>query len=622
MICLMSPQCKYGYRFLVAGITLALFLLAAALYWPVRGNGFFVIDDGLHVLANDRVKEGLSWPGVRWAFSSVGYAHNWHPIAWLSHMADVQLFGLDASGHHLTSLLSHAVVTGLLFLSLWVMTGALWRSAAVAVLHAVHPLRVESVAWVAERKDLLVAMFWVLGLVAWTRYARQPNPGRYSLVVLCHALGLMTKPMMVTFPLVLLLIDAWPLGRFSLRAGGSWKRLLLSAVMEKAPLLLMSLAVGLITVWAQGTAVVPLASISATDRALISVRALLRYLRTALWPSDLAPYYPLEAAPGVVVSLVGVILVVGISLLVWRLRRRAAWLATGWAWFIVTLLPVLGLVKAGWQEAADRFTYIPLTGLLIAVVWSIPRSSRRGLSGFAAWLLLPAVIGLALATRAQIGWWKDSETLLRRTLAVTEVNWFAHLELGKLLTGKGRLTEGEEQLRQALAVFPDLPEAHRGIAAIRLREGKALEAAEGFQRAAAARPGEPGIWYDLGTALAAAGRHDEAAASFQRALELEPGTSAFWWGLQGELALAGREGEARRVLGNALQRFPDSAEFHADAGVLAARAGDLSEAEGHFTRALELNPGDENARRNLVRLRTDLRWRRADVRPGGAAGAR
>lgn len=611
-----------GNRLPAAGTAVALALLAAAVFWPARDAGFYIVDDGLYVLANDRVRQGLSWSGAGWAFGSVGYASNWHPAAWLSHMADVELFGLDPRGHHLTSVLLHAAVSALLFLALRGLTGSTWRSAAAAALHAAHPLRVESVVWIAERKDLLAAFFWMAGLLAWGRYVRRPGPGRYGAVAACHVLGLLSKPMMVTFPLVLLVLDWWPLRRVGAARGATGARTLRQAVLEKAPLLLLSCAGGVMTLVAQGATVVPLARIPAAARVATPIQALAHYLEKALWPVNLAAFYQLDGPAGPGAALAGTAMVAAVSLLAWRLRRQAAQIAAGWVWFLVTLLPVLGLIRAGWQAAADRYTYIPLTGAFIAVVWSIPVPSRRGLRRLAAFLLVPAVAALVPVTRAQIGFWRDSETLLRRTLAVTGANWFAHLQLGKVLTGKSRLEEAEAELRKALAIHPDLPEGHRGIGAIRLLQGQAREAGELFRRAATARPGDPAIWYDLGTALAAAGSHDEAASSFRRAVTLEPRTEVLWWSLQGELALAGRVPEARQVLARALELFPASPELHTDAGVLAAGAGDLRQAGEHFTRALQLRPGDEGARRNLARLDADPRWRRPAAGPGGAGGDR
>ncbi|HEY6001005.1 MAG TPA: tetratricopeptide repeat protein [bacterium] len=591
-------------RPLAAGVAVALFLLAAAVFWPARRNGYYQIDDGLYVLVNDRVREGLRWRGVAWAFTSVGYASNWHPLTWLSHMADVDLHGLDPAGHHQTSVLLHAAVSALLFLALRALTGATWPAAAVGALHAVHPLRVESVAWISERKDLLAGLFWMAGLLAWARYVRRPAPWRYVAVAACHALGLLSKPTMVTFPLALLLLDWWPLGRLHGRDGA-----LRRALAEKAPLLALSLAGGLMTLWAQGTAVVPLADMSLAGRAATGLRALAHYVRTAAWPSGLAAYYPLDAGAGIAAPLAVLATAAAATALAWIARRRAPWLAMGWAWFLVTLLPMAGLVQAGWQAAADRYMYIPLAGPFVAAAWSLAAVPAGRARACAALALVPVAASLVPMTRAQIGYWRDSEVLLRRTLEVTRRNWFAHLQLGRLLAGRQRLDEAEIQLREALAIYPDAPEGHRALGLLRLQQGRADEAVASLRRAVDGRPGAAGMWHDLATALAATGRHAEAAAAFRRAVELEPETAAFWWGLQGELALAGREPEARQVIAAALRRFPGLARLHADAGVLAARAGDLEEARREFEGALELDPGDENTRRNLARLLANPRLR-------------
>ncbi|HEY3570009.1 MAG TPA: hypothetical protein VGP73_18895 [Thermoanaerobaculia bacterium] len=386
-------------------------------------------------------------------------ASNWHPLTMLSHMLDCQLYGLAPAGHHATSLLLHLANVLLLFEVLRRMTGAAGRSAAVAALFAVHPTHVESVAWIAERKDVLSAFFWILAMGAWARYARQPSAGRYGLVALLMILGLMAKPMVVTLPFALLLLDVWPLDRLSL----GWKRLIL----EKLPLLALSAVSSVITIRYQETSLAPLDVVPWSLRAANALVAYAAYLGKLFWPTHLAVFYPIPLAiPAWKVLGAALLLIAITALAAWRARREP-WLLIGWLWFLGALVPVIGLVQVGRQAMADRYLYLPSIGLFLAVVWTLAgllREHRAALAAAAAIVILT----LATITWAQIGYWADSVTLFRHALAATgDGNYLAHIGLGKALQGERDCEGAAGQFQAVLARYPNFREARAGLEAVR-----------------------------------------------------------------------------------------------------------------------------------------------------------
>jgi tetratricopeptide (TPR) repeat protein len=439
---------------LLLGAALALLTLAA--YLPTLHNGFVNLDDGLYVTGNPHVQQGITGAGVAWALTA-NVANNWHPLTLLSHLLDCQLFGLDAAGHHATSLLLHLANVVLLFAVLRRLTGAVWRSAAVAALFAVHPAHVESVAWVAERKDVLSALFWLLAMAAYGRYARRPSVGRYLPVALAMALGLAAKPMVVTLPFALLLLDIWPLERLGL----GWKRL----AVEKLPLLALSAASSLVTLHYQRTSLAPLGLDPWSLRLANAAVSYTAYLGKLLLPSNLAVFYPIPLAIPAWKVAGAVALLAILTALAVRTARKAPWLLVGWLWFLGTLVPVIGLVQVGRQAMADRYTYIPSIGLFVAIVWGIAGlvGERRAVLATAA----AVVIALLVAgTWMQAGTWRDSVTLYRHALAVTPDNYLAHLGLAKALVAKGDGAGAAEQYRAALALRPGLIEARAGLEAV------------------------------------------------------------------------------------------------------------------------------------------------------------
>jgi hypothetical protein len=453
-----------GRTTLLLGTALTLLTLAAWL--PTLRNGFVNLDDGLYVTGNPHVRQGLTRESLAWAMTA-NVANNWHPLTLLSHLLDVQLFGLDPAGHHATSLLLHLANVLLLFAVLTKMTARMTdapgRSAAVAALFAVHPAHVESVAWVAERKDVLSALCWLLAMAAYERYARRPSPGRYLLVVLAMALGLAAKPMVVTLPFALLLLDVWPLERFQL----GWKRL----VVEKLPLFALSAISSLITLRYQRTSLAPLDVLPWSFRLAGAAVSYVAYLGKLLLPRNLAVFYPVPLEIPAWETAGAVTLLAAITAFsLWK-ARRAPWLLVGWLWFLGTLVPVIGLVQVGRQAMADRYTYLPSIGLCLAIVWGVAELAghRRAVLATTA----AAVIALlAVGTWRQAGYWKDSDALYRHALAVTDGNYLAHLGLAKALTAQGDWNGAAGQYRAALTLRPGLVEARSGLDAMLRAEGR------------------------------------------------------------------------------------------------------------------------------------------------------
>jgi hypothetical protein len=441
---------------LLPGAALALLTLLA--YLPTLHNGFVNLDDGFYVTGNPWVLKGLTREGLAWALTA-NVANNWHPLTLVSHMLDVQLFGLHAAGHHGTSLALHIANVLLLFGVLRGMTGAAGRSALVAALFAVHPTHVESVAWVAERKDVLSALFWILAMGAWTAWTRRPSTGRYLLVMTLMSLGLASKPMVVTLPFALLLLDLWPLGR--LRLGG--KRLIL----EKLPLLALSAASSLVTLRYQTTSMVSLDLLPWTFRLSNAAVSYAAYLGKTLFPWHLAVFYPILAIPAWKVAGSLALLLAITAFTLWR-ARRSPWLLTGWLWFLGTLVPVIGLVQVGRQAMADRYLYLPSIGLFLAIVWGIAELVKRR-AALAAGVV---VLALAAGTWAQAGTWRDSVTLYRHALAVTRHNYVAHVGLAKAYVAQRNWNGAAEQYRAALALRPEFREARLGLDAVLRQAGR------------------------------------------------------------------------------------------------------------------------------------------------------
>ena len=614
----------------------ALALVTLALYWPALRCGFINYDDNDYVTANIHVQNGLTWDGFQWAFLNP-VSSNWHPLTMLSHMLDCQIFGLAPWGHHLTSVLLHALNGVLVFILLRQMTGAIGRSLLVAALFAVHPLRVESVAWVAERKDVLSSAFGLLALIFYGRYARPEIENRkskiknYCLSFLCLALGLMSKAMLVTWPFVLLLLDFWPLGRF--QRSGIWR-----LVREKIPFFALAAAMSVVTFLVQQHG----GAMSAGDHIPFGARcgnamvSYWGYLEKIFWPADLAVFYPYPGYwPPTRVLLAGAA-ILGVSGLLFVRWRRQPFLLMGWLWFAGTLVPVIGLVQVGEQAMADRYTYLPSLGILILMVWGAGDLTRRwrpparslSVAGLAA-------VALCLVlTRQQLGCWRDSETLFRHALAVTKNNYIALNNLGTTLSDQGEIDEAIRQFQEAIRLRPNNGAAHNNLGAAFGRKGMAVEAIgqyreairlkpnnvttrcnlgivlfesgqfelaiSQYQAALHLKPDDADIHYNLGAVLAANGQVDSAIQHFQEAIRLRPDYAEARYNLALALNLKGRVDEAIVQYQAALRLKPDYAEAHNNLGSALGGQGRFAEAILHFQAALRLQPDYAQARDNLM----------------------
>lgn len=567
-------------------------VLAAAtflVFCPMLGHEFVNYDDPKYVLLNPHVKEGLTNGGVAWAFKS-SHAANWHPLTWLSHMLDCELFGLDPRGHHLVSLLLHVANTVLLFLVFRSMTGALWRSAFVAALFGLHPLHVESVAWVAERKDVLSTFFAVLTIGAYARYVASAR-GRarqrrlwYAAALMLFVLGLSSKPMLVTLPLVLLLLDYWPLGRLG---PGSTR-----AVLEKLPFLFMALASSAVTLWAQAREIYDFEELPVRIRVFNALLSYALYIKNTLWPSRLAIIYPYPTAWNLwLVAALGGLLLVATVVILSRLRKQP-YLSVGWLWFLGTLVPVIGLVQVGVQSMADRYMYFPAIGLFVMAAWGAG-DLAGGRPKLAPVLRASGIAVLALCmflTFRQLSVWQDSVTLFEHALQVTQNNAIAHYNLGVALLDERKLDEAREHFAEGSRIMPERAEIQNNLANILMLQGRFAEAVPHYRQALRSKPDHMIAYYNLGLVLEELGRGTEAITHYEKALELQPDFLPARQNLGWALARQGDYSAALAQLREVIRRAPRDAEAHFDLGSLLAQAGRASEAQSEFAIALRLNP--------------------------------
>lgn len=538
------------------GVVLSLLVLIGAVYWPVGGFPFIGYDDDV-VRNNPWFRGGLSLDGLRWAFTAPSAL--WDPLSWISHMADVELFGQQAGAHHLVNVVFHAAGTLVLFLALEAMTGSRGKSAFVAALFAVHPLHVESVVWIAERKDVLSGFFWMLALAAYVGYVRHPRPSRYLALCAAFALGFMAKPMLVTFPFVLLLLDYWPLGRVRLRGGmpAGGRTISPAALLaEKLPIVALAAGFAIVTVISahRGGVIGSLEDLPLWARLVNAVISYSWYALKTVWPTSLAIVYP---HPGIAIepwAICAAVAFVGAA--TWfalRSHDRRPAIAVGWLWYLGTLLPAIGLVQVGAIARADRFTYLPLIGLFVVAAWGAQGLvSRLRLAGSPSlWVAGSVVLAMAAASFVQVGYWRDDETLFGHALAVTRGNWMIHGNLGATLMEKGDLEGAIVQFREALRY-------NHGYELARLNLGQALSSlgrddeAEGqFQEVLRQRPGDERAHFCLGRHFAARERWDEAIRHLERAVRLNPGFAQAYVDLAGALMKAGRNDEAVNALRDA-----------------------------------------------------------------------
>jgi len=587
----MASISPISHRRVAITLGAALFFSTLFLYAPVRNHGFLYCDDDQYVFENPIVRQGLTVGGVVWAFTR-SHAANWHPLTWLSHMADVELFGMDPGSHHLVNVGIHATNGVLLFAALTSMTGAVWPAAATAALFALHPLRVESVAWIAERKDVLSGLFWMLTLLAYTGYARRPGGARYLGVLLLFTAGLLAKPMVVTLPCVLFLLDEWPLQR---EATLSWR------VVEKLPLFALSALSSLLTVWSQaaGHAMGDLATLPLAARMANALTSYTAYLGKAVLPFDLSIFYPHPAivsresfAPLSPATVAAALLVAGVTLVGWRQRRQRPYLFVGWLWYLVTLVPVIGLVQVGEQAMADRYTYLPLIGITLAVVWGGAEWAQRWpparlVNGVAATGLL---LFFALLTWREIPHWRDTGTVFDHALAVTTENYFAWNHLGRYRENRGDLAGAADAYRAAIRAKPGYTGALSNLGNVLAKESQYNEAEAVLRTAIRENPRFGSAWNNLGVTLMRAGRQDEAIAALEQAVAFESDRFENRFNLGSAYARAGELPQAERYLRQASQMNPEHLPSLNDLGVVLLRQGKGVEAAAVLRAAAVRDP--------------------------------
>jgi Flp pilus assembly protein TadD len=562
-------------------IILFLVIVTAGVYWQVKDHEFIAYDDGQYIVENIGVQRGLTMESIRWAFTT-GYAANWHPLTWISHIVDYQLYGLNPTGHHLTNLAFHILNSILLFLVFHRMTNKMWQSAFVAAVFALHPMHVESVAWAAERKDVLSALFWILSIGAYIRYCRHPGIGRYLLVLLMLVLGLLSKPMVVTLPFVFLLLDYWPLGRIGMgasvarmkdRRGGLQPRSGLgmwTLLKEKLPFfvaIVLSSAVTFI-VQKRGGAVSPIEGLPLSIRIGNAIVGYAGYLSKTIWPVDLAIMYPHPGKlPPAMDIVIAVFILLAITVMVWKFRENG-YLVTGWLWFVGTLVPVIGIVQVGRQAMADRYSYIPMIGISMMVAWGVSellkRYPRKQLVYAAA---AAVVVAMSLQTWMQVGYWKDGEHVFRRAMNSTKDNYVAITNLGVALHKQNRTAEAETLYRKALLLDPTYEITH----------------------------------YNLGLIAGQAGRLAEARSQLEEAIRLNPGYSEAHNNLGIVYAQEGKPEEAIHHFNEALRINPLNADALFNLGIVTLNIGRYSDAIASFNNVLRLAPNHPQARESLLR---------------------
>jgi tetratricopeptide (TPR) repeat protein len=595
---------------------LLLALLGAAIVAAFAGvvqNDWVQFDDPRYVYENPHVIRGLTLDGVRW-FLHEPHSGNWHPLTSILHMLDVQLFGLNPAGHHAMSLVFHVLNALLLVGVLFRLTGAWWRSVMVSAFFSIHPLRVESVAWISERKDVASALFFLLAIEAYRRWVERPGAGRYALLIAAFALGLMSKPMLVTLPFVLVLLDVWPLGRLSGdsrapgRPSGGRARIrpLAGLLAEKWPMIALAVAASVVTFIVQRNsgAVASTGYMSIERRICNALISYWRYVGKSIWPVDLSVFYPNARTAdfgGAIASALGLALVTWAAL---RWRKSRPYLAVGWFWYLGMALPVIGLIQVGGQAYADRYTYLPTIGLLIAAVWGVGDLVARSRAGriAAASASIVVLAALAATTARQVAVWKDTRTLFAHALAVTPLNPIAHQYLGDDLVREGRLELAVPHYESALRIAPDFAEVHNTLGGVLGALGRYDEAIEQLREAIRLAPTAQ-AHHNLGFAYAHESRMDDAIREYREALRLDPDFYSSVLNLGAAIGARGELAESERLLRHAVALMTGDAEAHRALAVTLTRSGRVEHAIVEYGEILNSNPDDLDALNNVAWIR-------------------
>lgn len=560
----------YGIRYSVL-IYALLCLTTLGLYHQVSNFEFINFDDDEYITENIHLREGSPLEKAKWCFTA-GYANNWHPLTWLSHLLDIELYGYSAGKHHLTNVFFHIFNTLLLFTLLQKLTNNLGRSAFVAALFALHPLHVESVAWVAERKDVMSAFFFFLTLISYRHYSRNPGFKAYLLMFLLLTLGLMSKPMLVTTPFVLLLLDYWPLKQTANYAHHYTQKKLIKLITEKLPLLIPVMASIAVTVSVQkaGGAVAGDDIYPLDDRLANALVSYATYILKMVCPTKLTIYYPHPGMPSWQQILGSGLLITIISALAIFLRKRYAYILVGWLWYLGMLVPVIGLVQVGSQAMADRYTYLPLIGLFIIIAWGVPDLLRNWFYKQKILLSLAflSLVILFLLSLNQIGYWKNSITLFQNALQVTDNNFIAHHNLGAALSKRGYYNQAIHHYAETIRIVPKYASAHHNMGIAFSKQGKHDKAVDKYYDVLRIEPYHKEVYFSLGNAMIAKGRFDKALKYFQKAIKLNP----------------------------------NSAETYNNLGVVQFKLGDIGEAISNFQTAIKINPHFTDAQKNLEKI--------------------
>ncbi len=591
-------------------VGIVLVLVTLTTFWPVKNFEFVALDDDVYVTENSHVQSGLSWDSLIWSFKI--HSSEWHPLTWLSHMADYTLYGLSPQGHHFTNLLFHSANTLILFLVLSRIFQNVWVSGLMAMLFGIHPLRIESVAWVAERKDVLSAFFWTLSMWAYLSYVERGGTKRYLVVFLFFILGLMAKPMVVTLPFILLLLDYWPLGRVQFKspqaaAHSQLPRLenqkdssstIFQLFIEKIPFFILSLLLCFLTLFVarSGGAVKSIESYPVGMRISNALVSYIHYIGKMFWPHPLACFYPYPDNIPLWQAVGAGSLVLAISILAVRSARKHPYFFVGWFWYLITLVPVIGLVQAGDQAMADRFTYLPLIGLLFIIAGGsaafLKESRHRKTILFACACFL--IVVCAVGTRSQMKYWQDSRTLFERAVQVTSNNYLAHNNLGAVLVDGGKFEEAIPHFAEALRIKPNYADAHYNLANALAKQGNVREAIEHHQAALQITPRDVRVRNRLGVLLAGQGRYQEAVGYFEEVLRIDPAYADAYNNIGVALSEQGRYQEAIKHFQEALRLNPNFAEAHFSLGIAYLMTGKQNSALREYETLKTINPNFAN----------------------------